>query len=98
MLSKVVTLMVLLRGLQAVSATAEERLGFSCKAATSDSATERKQATHALPAETCYALPGLVGGDLDLAIDSMRAATARAPDTCWMSIRLMKPPPSLDGS
>lgn len=36
-------------------------------------------AAHALLAETYYVLPDLVGGDLDLAITSMRAATQKAP-------------------
>ena len=36
-------------------------------------------AAHALLAETYYVLPDLVGGDLDLAITSMQAATERAP-------------------
>jgi len=43
MISKAVTLMVLLSVLQAVSATAEENTGFSCGAATSFSSAERKQ-------------------------------------------------------
>lgn len=36
-------------------------------------------AAHALLAEIYYILPDLVGGDLDLAITSMQAATERAP-------------------
>jgi tetratricopeptide (TPR) repeat protein len=37
-------------------------------------------AAHALMAETYYALPDIAGGDLDLAIDMMRAALQRDPD------------------
>jgi len=37
-------------------------------------------AAHALLAQTYYALPDMVGGDLDLAIAMMRAARERAPD------------------